>query len=831
MAGQWLPSAGILLAAALVVLAPALPLPPAHEDLGPFPWTSGTSALQAGSKEILLPSLNRLVPVPAGVSPSAEKSGEAPGRRARGLFPEAPGDQQGLLGVLLDLQLLPNQPAPLGPSGAPGGATHRPAPPAVAEPAAHSTPKSQPVSHVAAPGDGEEIFVPGSPERAATSPLQASPQLQSQPVSRHLLNPKVWTLSASGASNFRPGNAPLLMLAPRVPEKAVSSASQGPLAFTSISHVPHSGLRLPQKWSGVQSGPGSFSVAIALNSTLFTVVISITATIIPTHIPITHIGITVTHRGSRFPLHCQSRNLPGCFCICAPPHKHRPPLQCFQIPPAQSLPVVPGMAALQRTVRPRPLVPDSPASVATLSLRCALGLPAGCPRVPGGVASPQSSSLSRPRQTVSLQDSRCPSPRASRVTHFVTFRITSRASVVALGSPASPEHQLLKDSIRHQLQSLYHEAFSSFEGVGILQFRPDSAAVSASLLFGGHVPGPSAREVLWTLHRSVKAAGRCWGTCPWMRAASPRMALLNSQPWLSGSNLTDLALETLSIHLTAMEPFHPLLLLPGSAPFVLLEKKILPQVTAVVAEFYSAHPQEGPLLLFSNADQWVGLYIEYKFQTPIATHLPGLANHLARNIMDPTVQKSSIMANGEKAELVLCEVWLQILDQPFTEALKDKTSPRSQRLRGQLTRWLTTVLRPLRTFGQVVVEKFQPDPLTARVTATFFRPAPARALVQGCMFQGLRALQETEGLSAQMVIPDLSQADTFIPCYAGDISLSWVSCFLRSPWSWCGSRRPVLGCPDTCGAPSCCRSSSETKFQTSPPAPTCSQPSRVSAQP
>lgn len=28
-----------------------------------------------------------------------------------------------------------------------------------------------------------------------------------------------------------------------------------------------------------------------------------------------------------------------------------------------------------------------------------------------------------------------------------------------------------------------------------------------------------------------------------------------------------------------------------------------PQVTAVVAEFYSAHPQEGPILLF----RWVGL--------------------------------------------------------------------------------------------------------------------------------------------------------------------------------------------------------------------------------
>lgn len=221
----------------LVVSAPALPLPPAHEDLSPSPWTSGTSALQGGSKKILLSSLNHLVPVPAGVSPSAERSGEAPDRRARGLFPEAPGDQQGLLGFLLDLQLLLNQTAPLGPSGTPGGATHRAALSAVAEPAAHGTPKSQPVSHVAAPGDGEEILVPGSPERAATSPLQASPQPQSQPVSRHLFNPKVWTPSASGPSNFRPGNAPLLTLAPKAPEKAVSSAPQGPLAFASISHM------------------------------------------------------------------------------------------------------------------------------------------------------------------------------------------------------------------------------------------------------------------------------------------------------------------------------------------------------------------------------------------------------------------------------------------------------------------------------------------------------------------------------------------------------------------------------------------------------------------
>lgn len=50
----------------------------------------------------------------------------------------------------------------------------------------------------------------------------------------------------------------------------------------------------------------------------------------------------------------------------------------------------------------------------------------------------------------------------------------------------------------------------------------------------------------------------------------------------------------------------------------------------------------------------MGVYIEYKFQTPICTHLSGLANHLARNIMDPAVQKSSIMANGESRLGSLC---------------------------------------------------------------------------------------------------------------------------------------------------------------------------------
>lgn len=37
---------------------------------------------------------------------------------------------------------------------------------------------------------------------------------------------------------------------------------------------------------------------------------------------------------------------------------------------------------------------------------------------------------------------------------------------------------------------------------------------------------------------------------------------------------------------------------------------------------------------------------------------------------------------GEEAELVLYEVWLQILGQPYTKALEDKTSPEFWALQG-----------------------------------------------------------------------------------------------------------------------------------------------------
>lgn len=49
----------------------------------------------------------------------------------------------------------------------------------------------------------------------------------------------------------------------------------------------------------------------------------------------------------------------------------------------------------------------------------------------------------------------------------------------------------------------------------------------------------------------------------------------------------------------------------------------------------------------SNVKEWVSIYMEYKFKRPIPIHRQGLASHLARHITDPTLQKSSMVANGE----------------------------------------------------------------------------------------------------------------------------------------------------------------------------------------
>ncbi|KAL4684754.1 hypothetical protein H8957_016808, partial [Semnopithecus entellus] len=357
----------------------------------------------------------------------------------------------------------------------------------------------------------------------------------------------------------------------------------------------------------------------------------------------------------------------------------------------------------------------------------------------------QSSALPHHSQTFSFQDSVSSTPGPSHMTRSVTFTITNEAFSAALLNPDSWKHQLLHKIIRHQLQPLYHEAFPSFQGIGVLVFRPGSVVVSASLVFGGRAPGPSPCELLWALYRKVKTSGQMLGN----------LSLAENSLTSDGADLITLAQETISIRFTAIRPFLPQLLVPGSVSFVLLERQILQQVTPVVSGFYKASPQERPLLLFSNAEQWVGVYIEYKFQTPTPTHLQGLANHMAQNITDPIFQKSSIVANGEKAELVLYEVWLQILGQPYTKALEDKTSPDCDPLRPLLTPQLTLILRPLQNFDQVAVEEFWLDPLTARVGATFFKAAPAQALVWDCVCQGLHTLGEAEGLLVEMVIPDL----------------------------------------------------------------------------
>uniref|UniRef100_A0A8D1TI54 SEA domain-containing protein n=1 Tax=Sus scrofa TaxID=9823 RepID=A0A8D1TI54_PIG len=844
-------------AAVLVVSASALPLLPAHKVLGWFPVASSTSALQGGSKKTP-PSLNSLVTVLAGVSPSAKRAEEASGRRARALFPEASRKQQALLGLPL------------------GRATPTSAPSAVAAPTAHGVPKSQPASYVT--GSAEEILAPGSPGPASTAPLHASPgprhlagepksselsglsdpvhapalrifitsgstkqpagtlpppttpvstsgspQWLAWPVGRPTSSPSAQGLSATEASNSRPGPSPPPTLAPGTPEKAVSSASHGSLSsFTSISntsaatkpHLPGAavwsrldtaaaaltvGSRSPGSGLASRLGPGPRgpsvlpvpSTAPSSWSSSPSLPLSSPA---PALLPLSTSLSPVLAPVSAFTT--RARISPDT------PVSARPPMATgllFKVSsvPAALPPLVDTEAALQWTVQPGP-VTAGPAPWATLSLRGAPGLPSSCASVPEDAASPKSSSSPHPGQAVSLQDSGFSSPGRSRVTRSVTFRITSEDFSAALGNPASPAYQLLSKNIRHQLQSIYHEAFSSFEGVSVLLLRPGTVAVNASLVFGGQAPGPSARDVLWTLYRKVKAAGQMLGN----------LSLDGSR-----SNLSDLALETITIQFTAMRPFQPLLLLPGSAPFVLLEEKILRQVTPVASGFFPVHPQQGPLLLFSNVDQWVGVYIEYKFQAPISTHLQGLANHLAQNIMDPAVQKSSITANGEKAELVLYEVWLQIVDQPFNKAWKDKTSPKFWNLQGNLTRWLTAVLRPLQNFGQVVV-KFQPNTLTAWVGATFFRAAPVQALVQDCVLQALPALQEAEGLLLEVINPDLGQCPS--PCFPPSLSRGWGQV---APF-WGTSLFPALSiCLPPPGAPSAAAPSTETKFQKSPSPP------------
>ncbi|XP_020031478.2 taste receptor cell protein 1 [Castor canadensis] len=804
---QWFPTAGILLAASLVLSASVLPLP---------------SAQQGSSKKPSLPPGILRGTIGGVLSLDAARGQEAP---------EA---------VLLKSPL---QSAPLGSTGASGRATTAPSSSVLTKSMTPRPPELQPESPVAGPA--EAALAPGSLEMAAillssaspvrgsgqkcskssglcvTVPAPASATLKTvtprqtwQPagapfaptslasmsgpahwlwyvLGRHPSNASTSVWFAMRPGHFRPETSTPLTLAPR------SLGSPDRLPFASTANIPTVTEPLPSEAPGTSwldrtsgalivdsrsstdadtssPGPGPSGATVLLlpsakpppqlSSTFssphppppisLSLSLSPPPPISPSPVLTPNSSVTPGARGPLSP--AMSAFAPSTEDL---------PLNTSSFAPALPLLMVPQPATLQGMAQP---VPASPAHTAILSLQHSSSLPLsppsfGSPRVPRSSDPTQSSALPYPGQDIFFQDSVYSTPGLGHVTHSVTFQIISEAFSATLQSPAPLKRWLLSEHIRHQLQPMYQEAFPNFKGVGVLVFGPGSATVNASLVFGGQ-PGPSARNILWILYRKVKASR-------WMLGS---LTLAENSLASDGSSLTDLALETIRICFTSMRPFLPQTFLPGSEPFVLLEKQILQLVTPLVSEFYKMHPQEGPLILFSNVNQWVSVYMEYKFHNPIPTHLRGLADYLAHSIRESTLQKSSITANGEKADLALYEMWLLIPGQPFTKALEDKTSPDFQEHQQQLTTLLTMVLRPLQNFAQVVVEEVWPEPLTAKVGATFFGAMPAKALIQERVRQALSFLREAEGLWVEMFIPELStpsssassQPGAHVPSYA-----------------------------------------------------------------
>uniref|UniRef100_A0A8C5YSN9 Taste receptor cell protein 1 n=1 Tax=Marmota marmota marmota TaxID=9994 RepID=A0A8C5YSN9_MARMA len=790
MGEQCLPAAATLLAAFMVVSASVLPLPSAHKDSGQSPLAPGASHLQVSKRALL--ALGVLTKTSDNIVSLLGGELEAPGKRAEALSQGAAGG---------------HKLTPMGKTEVSGKATPGPASSLLTESQSEAL-VTEPADTMLAPGTrkiaamlqswaspvrgtGKNFKIPGSSvtvqapasatlgasatprptqvsARAPLVPTTPTPQRPPAWLSvRHTPIPSVQMPSVSTAGFFRPEAFPSLTLAPRGPgkavslvslvspgrlESAVSMANTQPDTESLAPAVPElsgldmtspalvAGSRLPQ--AAVASGLGPSGPLGPLPSVLQFFSPQPSAAL-----PLSPSPSAISFPGPVSSLTTRARSPPPRLESAPVPSTPDSPLTPALLPAT-----VPQPATPQGTVRPGWRVSASPAPTTTLSVPSSSSLPSaapstGSPRVPAGADHTQPYALPHPGQAVSLQDSTSSAPEPSYITHYVTFKISNEAFSASQWNPVALEHRLLNDSVCPQLQFIYHRAFPSFQDACILEFRPGSGAVKASLVFGGRALGPSAREVLWILYRQVKAS----------RGMLGHLFLDESSLAASGSPLTDLALETICISFTAMKPFLPELVLPGSAPFVLLEDQILHLVTPVVSRFYKEHPQEGPLLLFSNADQWVRVSMEYKFQNSIPTHLRGLANHLAHSIMDPILQKSSIVANGEKAELVLYEMWLQILGQPFTKALKDKTSPEAQKLRQQLTRWLTRGLRSLQNFGQVVVEEFQPEPLTAKVGAIFFGATPAQTLIQDSVHQALYILQKDEGLRVEMVTLALGQ--------------------------------------------------------------------------
>ncbi|XP_056655057.1 taste receptor cell protein 1 [Monodelphis domestica] len=296
-----------------------------------------------------------------------------------------------------------------------------------------------------------------------------------------------------------------------------------------------------------------------------------------------------------------------------------------------------------------------------------------------------------------------------------------------------------------QLTPIYQRAFSSFDRVEVNGFRLGSVVVNTTIVFRNKTRAPSPMDIVWVLYREVKGVGMMLGN----------LSLAENSIQSEASTLTTLAPLTVHVSLTTMEPFVSSLLRPGSATYITLEGQTMGPVTPVVLGFYGMHPQQRPLLLFSNDDQWVGVTIVYKFNVPIPADLRGLADRLAREVTDTHIQKSSISVNEEKAELTIYNLWLRIPNWPFTEALKDKASRESRELRGRLTRGLTTILKPTQNFAEVIVEEFLPSPMTARVRPTYFSTAPSETDVQEWVSQGLGFLKDAEGLSVELASLDL----------------------------------------------------------------------------
>ncbi|XP_036049506.1 LOW QUALITY PROTEIN: taste receptor cell protein 1-like [Onychomys torridus] len=734
---QWFPAAGILLAALLAGSASTLTLPSTHEDLKQFPSAPGTSAQQSSS--IPLDFLTETV----GHINSVERGLEALERRAGALSTEAVGGQE-----------FPSMPGLLGSTRPLLRVIPGPIPSALTTSAAHVTVDSQPVSSGADPvkknvasGTLETITM-SSPQPSLTRGSKQKFSKVSRLCSTVPASASLETIDAPKPT-WHPIRAPFLSIFSR--SLCLLWNTSSPTAWRDghsrlEASSGRSGPDLTSESFPVASGSSENTVALGTGPGARASVWLLFSATSPSHpsspdSPPSSSALLLPSSSTLAPISSVTtgnRDPPKPSVSVTAPSAIDSSIKTSNLTPLMAL----------RPSHPRPLVSTTPIRLPTLSLQH-FSKPPSVPHsssfteVSRDADASQSSALPHPGQDVTLQDLSSSTPGPSHVTHSVTFRINSKCLTTAVRNLVALECPLLNKLICYQLQLIYHETFSSFKNVSALLFRPGSTEVKASLVFGQ--PDPSALEILWTLYRKAKASRWLLGY----------LSLADSSLSADGHNMTDLTLETINISFTLMRPFLPQLLLPGSQPFILLEKQILQLVTQEVSRFYKAKPQDQPLLLFSNVNEWVSIYMEYKFKSSIPTHLKGLASYLAHHITDPTLQKSSMVANGEKAELALYETWLLILGHPFTKAMENKTRSESQELRGRLTKWLTSALQPLQNFAQVVVEGFQQEPLTAKVQAAFFGAAPAQAIIQDCMHQALSFLQETEGLQLEMLLPAL----------------------------------------------------------------------------